>query len=200
METKAQKTIDQSNDGTFNIVVHYRYYNDDKYFAVIKNGGLATANSVGKPVYKLVTNIGGKDHVITCDSLSDAFKRIEDDHKHLEQLPDTTQAKIKPILKSLLGNYMFLTNHTTDQILDNIKKASDEIISNPHSKEYIKLNKLLQTIKANNKDVSNKVQYNISVRAFDQLYELAYKMVKNNPQAKKIVDQIVMYNNLIARY
>lgn len=199
METRAERTINQSNDGTFNIVVYYRYYNEDKYFVVVKNGGIATANSLSKPIYRLVTNIDGPDKVVDCDSLSDAFDRINT-HTDLQQLPDKTQAKIKSILKSLLGNYMFLTHHTTDQILDNIQKASDAMISNPYSTEYMKINKLLKTIRDNNKDVSDKIKYNTSIRAFDQLYELVYKLAKNNPQAKQIVDQIIMYNNLIARY
>lgn len=199
MGIAAEKVINQSNDGTFNIVVHYRYYNDDKYFVVVKNGGIATADSIGQPSYRLITNIDGTDHVIECDSLGDAFRRINA-HKHLQQLPDQTQAKIKPILKSLLGNYMFLTTHTTDQILDNIAKATDEISSNLDQNQYKTINDLLKVVRDNNKDVSDKIKYDASVRAIDKLGNLVYKLTKNIPQASKINNQIIMYNNLIARY
>ena len=95
---------------------------------------------------------------------------------------------------------MFLTTHTTDQILDNIAKATDEISSNLDQNQYKTINDLLKVVRDNNKDVSDKIKYDVSVRAIDQLGNLVYKLTKNIPQANKINNQIIMYNNLIARY
>lgn len=197
MDSQAEKTINSSNDGTFNVVVYYRYYNDDKYFVVIKNGGIATANSIGKPVYKVITNIGDDDHVHSYDHLDDAFEFIDKQSQHLNALPDTTQAKIKPVLKKMLGSYMFLTTHTTNQILDKMAAANDQL--NDQKAKHV-INNWIEIIRRNNKDLSDKQQYNQSIKAFDRLYEMVSKMDRANPNVNQLQQTVTMYNNLIARY
>lgn len=198
--TAAEKIINSSNDNTFNVVVDYRRYNDDKYTIVVKNGGIVTANSISKPKFKLITNIDVEDgippHVVEFDSLQKAFDYI-DNHQELEKLPDSSQAYFKPIIKNTIGNAVFMSNHTNTGLLNGIRKAAIESISDVAIANNI--SEQIDNIAKLTRDVRDRVSYSWGIKQFDKLTNSINKMHKQI-DTTKIKTACNLYNNFICRY
>ena len=196
MGLNAQKVINQSNDKTFNVIVDYQRYNDDKYSIVVKNGGIVTDQSISKPVYKLVTNIDVHDdepvHVIEFDSLKKAFEYI-DQHNELEKLDDNGQSYFKPIIKKMLGDGVFITNHTNTALLQNVRDAANNVVENKFTADSI--GEDLDRIRKLTKDVRNTVDYNWGIQQLDKLFAKCRKL----PNNKSIIDALNLYNNFVCR-
>ena len=196
MGLNAQKVINQSNDKTFNVIVDYQRYNDNKYSIVVKNGGIVTDQSISKPVYKLVTNIDVHDdepaHVIEFDSLKKAFEYI-DQHDELEKLDDNSQSYFKPIIKKMLGDGVFITNHTNTALLQNVRDATNKVVENKFVADGISED--LDRIRKLTKDVRNTVDYNWGIQQLDKLFTKCRKL----PNNKLILDALNLYNNFVCR-
>ena len=196
MGLNAQKVINQSNDKTFNVIVDYQRYNDDKYSIVVKNGGIVTDQSISKPVYKLVTNIDVHDdepaHVIEFDSLKKAFEYI-DQHNELEKLDDNSQSYFKPIIKKMLGDSVFITNHTNTALLQNVRDAANNVVENKSVAASISED--LDRIRKLTKNVRNTVDYNWGIQQLDKLFAKCRKL----PNNRSIIDALNLYNNFVCR-
>ena len=196
MGLNAQKVINRSNDKTFNVIVDYQRYNDDKYSIVVKNGGIVTDQSISKPVYKLVTNIDVHDdepaHVIEFDSLKKAFEYI-DQHDELEKLDDNSQSYFKPIIKKMLGDGVFITNHTNTALLQNVRDAANNVVENKFIVDSISED--LDRIRKLTKNVRNTVDYNWGIQQLDKLFTKCRKLSNN----KSIIDALNLYNNFVCR-
>ena len=195
-EIAAKRIIEQSNDNTFNIIIDYRRYNDDKYSIVVKNGGIVTRNSISKPKYKLITNIDvhkqDKPHVVEFDNLKQAFEYI-DKHENLEKLDDNSQAYFKPIIKSVLGNAVFMTNHTNTALLNHIRDAARATIKEQNALIYVEHS--LNNIRKLTNDIRNQVNYNWGIQQFDKLYAKCRKVAN----VDKLIEAMDLYNNFICR-
>lgn len=196
MGLNAEKVINQSNDKTFNVIVDYQRYNDDKYSIVVKNGGIVTDQSISKPIYKLVTNIDVHDgepaHVIEFDSLKKAFEYI-DAHDELEKLDDNSQSYFKPIIKKMIGDGVFITNHTNTALLQNVRDATNKVVENKFTADSISED--LDRIRKLTKDVRNTVDYNWGIQQLDKLFTKCRKL----PNNKSIIDALNLYNNFVCR-
>lgn len=195
----AQDYFDKSNDSTFNVVIYYRRYNDDKYFVVIKNGGLATAQTISRPKYKVVTNINDNQTVTTYDSLRDALESI-DNHDGLKQLPDESQQYIKPVLKRLIGKHAYFTKYVANQIVEQIKASCHELI-NGDDRDQVNLAKCLQSFDRYKGDLTDYHQYSQYVDSFDRIGGLVRKIARkrNDYSTVSAINAINLYNAFLPR-
>lgn len=193
--------INKTNDGTFNVVVYYKRYNDDKYYVVIKNGGVATNDSVGKPRYKVITNIDGKQHVEVYDDLQQAFELLHK-HKGLKQLDDDDQKYIRPIINKLLGSHIYFTNYISDKMVRQMSEVVNEIAHNPYGQDVAAIKSLVDRLNTRHPQLDDRVQYTAFIGDFDKLCNVVHKMFKqtDNPSVNKLKTTLNLYNSFLARY
>lgn len=192
--------INKSNDSTFNVVVYYKRYNGDKYYVIIKNGGLVTSQSIGRPKYKVVTNIDGDEHVVEYDNLKDAIGNLSK-HKGLKSLDNQSQKYIKPIIQRMIGNHVYFSQHVSDRLLKDITDNIHKVVNNPYNTDIAQFNKLTEKVNKFNKlsdDITDQSSYNIRLKLIDQICSIARKIVKNCD--KSIVDKVVTAVNLYNSY
>ena len=130
--------------------------------------------------------------LIEFDSLKKTFEYI-DQHDELEKLDDNSQSYFKPIIKKMLGDGVFITNHTNTALLQNVRDATNKVVENKFVADGISED--LDRIRKLMKDVRNTVDYNWGIRQLDKLFIKCRKL----PNNKLIIDALNLYNNFVCR-
>lgn len=201
----------QSNDNTFNVVVHQQCFEHDKFIIVIKRGGMITASSISKPGYTIITNtIDGPDKpsVFEYDSFANAMDRCER-LSNGRKLKPSTKYDIKSIITDVVGRYVVLSKHNRKRLLSQIEQCIsalnlDALKPFIHGSQTVvdQLHNMLSIIDTMTVLYANKQMYNIGIRLLDKMYRIVNKMVdcSNDYSVKQLASSIMILANYLPRY
>lgn len=201
----------QSNDNTFNVVVHQQCFEHDKFIVVIKRGGMITASSISKPGYTIITNVinnPDKPTVFEYDSFANAMDRCE----HLSngrKLKPLTKYDIKSIIADVVGRYVVLSKHNRKRLLSQIEQCIKalnlnalEPCTNGSQSVVDQLHNMLSIVDTMTVLYANKQMYNIGIRLLDKMYRIVNKLNDccNDQSVKQLVSSIMILANYLPRY
>lgn len=201
----------QSNDNTFNVVVHQQCFEHDKFIIVIKRGGMITASSISKPGYTIITNtIDGPDKpsVFEYDSFANAMDRCER-LSNGRKLKPSTKYDIKSIITDVVGRYVVLSKHNRKRLLSQIEQCISalnldalEPFINGSQTVVDQLHNMLSIIDTMTVLYANKQMYNIGIRLLDKMYRIVNKLndCSDDQSVKQLVSSIMILANYLPRY
>lgn len=201
----------QSNDNTFNVVVHQQCFEHDKFIIVIKRGGMITASSISKPGYTIITNViddPDKPSVFEYDSFANAMDRCER-LSNGRKLKPSTKYDIKSIITDVVGRYVVLSKHNRKRLLSQIEQCISalnldalEPCINGSQTVVDQLHNMLSIIDTMTVSHANKQMYNIGIRLLDKMYHIVNKLndCSDDQSVKQLVSSIMILTNYLPRY
>lgn len=191
------RQINRCNDSTFNVVLSYKCYPNNKFCAIVKNGGIFTKNSVGQPIYRIATNMDGDEpHVFDCDNLEGAVDFAE---QYKNEEIKSGQRDAKKDLEPLLGTHIYLSPYVLRDMISQIRENINEFVEEANRAPYHKCVDVMEKFQGS---LPDKAAYNCAMHAFDKLHGMVYKLEKERGEntIAPLSFAVSMYNNLMGRY